>query len=122
MRNLLEETLGVLSANGKKPEDVYWVGTPELNTGWSEFVKIANVEYNPGYGSQEVATDLLVVGNGWWLERHEYDGSEWWEFKNQPLATTEKTNLIAVTTEQAEQLGFDVSCGWNDLQKINGRK
>lgn len=27
------------------------------------------------------ATDLIVCGKNWWLERHEYDGAEWWEFK-----------------------------------------
>lgn len=26
----------------------------------------------------------MVVGDDWWLERHEYDGSEWWEFKRLP--------------------------------------
>jgi hypothetical protein len=27
---------------------------------------------------------IIVVGKDWWLERHEYDGSEWWEFKTMP--------------------------------------
>jgi hypothetical protein len=26
----------------------------------------------------------MVIGSDWWLERHEYDGSEWWEFKSLP--------------------------------------
>jgi len=27
---------------------------------------------------------LTVAGDDWWLERHGYDGSEWWEFKTLP--------------------------------------
>ena len=26
----------------------------------------------------------VAVGDNWWLERAEYDGSEWWEFKTIP--------------------------------------
>ena len=79
--NLLEETILCLNNNGKVTSDVLWVGNYELKTNWENFSKIADVEYNEGFGSQEVATDLLIVGKDWWLERHEYDGSERWEFK-----------------------------------------
>ena len=24
-------------------------------------------------------------GSDWWLERGEYDGSEWWEFRREPV-------------------------------------
>jgi hypothetical protein len=27
---------------------------------------------------------LEIVGDDWWLERHEYDGAEWWEYKTKP--------------------------------------
>ena len=37
-----------------------------------------------GFGGAEVNENLFVVGADWWLERHEYDGSEWWEFKTLP--------------------------------------
>ena len=32
-----------------------------------------------------VALDLVVVGEGWWLERCDYEGAEWWEFKTLPI-------------------------------------
>lgn len=32
---------------------------------------------------------LIVVGKDFWLERHEYDGSEWWEFKSIPMEPEE---------------------------------
>lgn len=85
MRNLLRETIRVLKENGKSPQDVIWVGnTEEFSISWEEFDKIADFEYDAAFGSVEVCGDLLVVGADFWLERHEYDGSEWWEFKTLP--------------------------------------
>jgi len=95
--NLLEETLTKLEMNGKSEKDVKWVG--DIKSGyinshirsfsgvktWSEFKKIAkNIDYDNGYGGVEISENLVVVGDNWWLERHEYDGSEWWEFKTLP--------------------------------------
>src|SRR5690606_32307847 len=52
---------------------------------WENFAAVAQVtDYDPGYGAPEVATDLMVVGDDWWLTRGEYDGSEWWEFNRLP--------------------------------------
>lgn len=85
MQNLLEETLLELSAHRKTPSDVYWVGLrSETFCSWKEFSQVANFDYNDGYGGQEINDDLMVVGKDWWLERHEYDGAEWWEFKKLP--------------------------------------
>jgi len=82
--NLLEETKEVLRVWGKKTKDVEWVGTRETYMTWEEFENIADYEYDSGYGGQEINDKLLVVGKDFWLERHEYDGSEWWEYKEQP--------------------------------------
>ena len=49
-----------------------------------EFLEHANFEYNDGFGSEEINTELILVGKDFWLERHEYDGSEWWEYKSMP--------------------------------------
>ena len=49
-----------------------------------EFLEHANVEYNDGYGLEEINTDLILVGKDFWLERGTYDGSEWWEYKSMP--------------------------------------
>lgn len=89
--NLLEETVGKLSENNLKPKDVRWVGTNKGSTTWKQFKKLADREYDDGFGGEEVNTELLVVGDDWWLERHEYDGSEWWEFKRLPQKPENKT-------------------------------
>jgi hypothetical protein len=86
-RNLLDETVAFLARHGHTPDNVQWVGSIGGSYGctWDEFVPLANREYDAGYGGAEVSQNLVVVGHDWWLERHEYDGSEWWEYKSRPM-------------------------------------
>lgn len=83
-------------------------------------MKLADTDYDESYGATEVADDLIIAGENWWLERHEYDGAEWFEFKEMPLKPENKIDLKAITVMQATKLGFDVSCGWECLNRING--
>lgn len=85
MRNLLEETVSVLIENKKDPVDVLWVGTDDFKTDWFDFAKNADKEYDEDFGCEEVNINLKIVGKDFWLERHEYDGSEWWEYKTLPV-------------------------------------
>ena len=50
---------------------------------YEAFLKALDCEYDSGYGSQELAGCVWLEG-GAWLERGEYDGSEWWEYKTTP--------------------------------------
>ena len=84
MLNLLKETLDELKDNGKLLDDVLWIGSSDGYITKELFLKLADVNYDSGYGGQEVAQDLLIVGEDWWLERGECDGCEWWEFKSTP--------------------------------------
>jgi hypothetical protein len=96
--NLLSETLDCLALCGKNRTDVRWVGSTNYGYfDWEYFVKIADVEYNDGYGSAEVASDLVIVGDDWWLERQEYDGSEWWSYKSLPTKPLNKIEPNQVT-------------------------
>lgn len=56
----------------------------------------------------------MIVGDDWWMERHEYDGSEWWEFKELPKKPTfiDVPNRVLVTEDMV---------GWCSLEKINDR-
>ena len=119
MSNLLVETREVLEDNNKTINDINWVGDGKYYFDVNEFLNIANVKYDNGYGAPVVAQDLLVVGANWWLERHEYDGSEWWEYKEIPLKPNKKIELKALTVGQAKKLGFNVSIGWENLKRIN---
>lgn len=92
MENFKQETVDVLNKFKKNIEDVKWCGSEEWGYfSIQEFLEIADFDYSSGFGSQKIAKDLLIVGTDWWLERREYDGSEWWEFNTFPLKP-EKAN------------------------------
>lgn len=82
--NLLKETEEELERHGKTWEDIIWIGNTEFTISLEHFKELSNKKYDNGYGAQEVSGDLLIVGEDWWLEREEYDGSESWEFKRLP--------------------------------------
>ena len=111
MRNLLHETIGALKKNGKTEKDIKWIGSNEVEIPQEMFFKMADTVYDSGYGGQEVASDLMIVGDDWWLERHEYDGSEWWEFKTIP---NKPKNIfvegdVCLTVQQAKNASTDES-------------
>lgn len=84
MTNLKESTISALLKHGKSINDVKWIGCRFFKIPIDKFWEMSDREFNAGYGSAEVAEDLLVVGDTWWLERGEYDGSEWWQYKEKP--------------------------------------
>ncbi len=84
MTNLLTETIEFLKEHGKTQEDVQWINCDEKSFSWDEFSILANFVYDNGFGGQIINESLNVIGKDWWIERHEYDGSEWWEFKTLP--------------------------------------
>jgi hypothetical protein len=91
--NLLKETLEVLSDNNKTQTDVLFVTDGKRFSSWKNFIKYADFDYDNGYGGNEISLHLKIVGHNWWLERGEYDGSEWWEFKTLPFKPKEETEL-----------------------------
>jgi len=95
--NLLQETLGVLEDEGIVPRlDVLYVMTGDSWGTWDDFTKLANIDYDAGFGSQEINSSLCIVGKDWWLERSEYDGAEGWEYKslpNRPIIYNPNLNL-----------------------------
>ncbi len=46
----------------------------------SAFLSIMDFDYDAGFGRQELFGTVILTDYRW-LERHEYDGSEWWELK-----------------------------------------
>ena len=44
---------------------------------------LSSIDYDNGYGGQELF-GTIVFKDGTWLERGEYDGSEWWEHRKLP--------------------------------------
>lgn len=97
MRNLYDETLYILEENGKTESDVIWFGHlfydyEAFEYPREKFKAFLDFEYDGGFGIPEIDEHLYVVGHDWWLERHEYDGLEWWEYKTLPNRPTTVTN------------------------------
>ena len=92
--NFLKDTLNKMEENGVSPDDVLYVFNSFGYCSWEEFEKLANFDYNNGYGLVAIDLNLIVRGSDWWLERGEYDGSEWWEYKQMP--NIEKKPLVSV--------------------------
>lgn len=113
MSNLLVDTRITIISNNKDVADVQWVGSSDgqLAITWDEFVIIADVDYDCSFGAAEIAIDLVVVGSNWWLERHEYDGSEWWEFKEIFKRADDAKPFTRVKVR-------DDQVGWEELAEV----
>ena len=62
----------------------------DLKEGYSpteskEFFHRLDFEYDNGFGGQHVYGTIWLMKENTWLERGEYDGSEWWEYKECPI-------------------------------------
>lgn len=82
--NLLGETKDAISRSGHSTDDVRFVGSRDGKLGipWSQAEKVLDIDYDDGYGGQEIAADLVVVfTDGGFLRREEYDGREWWGYE-----------------------------------------
>lgn len=118
--NLYHETIEILKKHEKTLEDVLAICGSDFQITKEDFVKYANTEYDESYGASEVAVDLLVIGDDWWLERDEYDGSEWWEFKTMPnYRSLPFKKITALTINQARITTDRHACGWQTLANIN---
>ena len=108
--NFKQETLEKLEDHNKTWDDVEFVQGNDfvVKNSKEEILELMDFEYDDGYGGAEIARDLVIVGKDWWLERHEYDGSEWWEYKELPEKLT--------VSKEIERFAGD---GWGSLKGIN---
>lgn len=78
--NLLTETLEVMKDQGLLPEQIVYIGDGDSSCSWEEYTKLADVNYDNGYGGAEIDENLIIVfDTGVEFYRGEYDGSEWWD-------------------------------------------
>jgi len=97
MRNLWDETIEFLEHYKLTWDDVQYIAGGTFQITKENFEEVARkTDYDAGYGSAEVARDLMLVGSNWWSVRAEYDGSEWWRLCKQPDVS--KLQVIPVTT------------------------
>ena len=50
---------------------------------YEKFLKFLDHEYNNGYGGQNLF-GTIYCEDGVWIDRGEYDGSEWWKIHKYP--------------------------------------
>lgn len=109
--NLKEETLQILKEHGKGLSDINWIGSEDFKIDLENGIDFLDVSYDSGYGGQEIAHDLMVVGDGFWLEREEYDGAEGWSYKEIP------TEPSATITDARVNRGM-----WSSLKTLNQKE
>lgn len=110
--NLLKETKDLLEKFNKTLDDIKWIGGNNFQISKEQFVKLADIEYDSGYGHQVVACDLILVGADFWLERREYDGSEWWEYEEMPQKPPEVRKIHTLC-------GSVAGTWWSTLEELN---
>ena len=102
LTNLWEETIDKLSRFSLTWDDVDAVILENDNVTISKknFEEVARkTNYYKGFGCAEIRSDLVIVGWNWWLERREYDGSEWWELKIKPYIPNDTKEVTSLTGE-----------------------
>ena len=120
MENLLKETENVLFENGKTFDDLIVAAGSLFRFPISIFRKLADTEYDHDFGAPKVAEDLVLIGKNFWLERQEYDGKEWWEYKEMPKYDDLPVLIPkSLTVEQAYKNGEDITGGWESLYRLN---
>lgn len=101
--NLREETLNCLERHGKSSQDVVAVCGLEFSIPWDNFISLADTDYDNGFGGEEVACDLKIIGKDFVMVRRGYDGSEWWCYIG--TIPPEKTeNVCCLTRGQSQCL------------------
>ena len=85
--NLLKETRMRIKQSGHKISDIVHIGNQEYKCSWEQFKKMADQDYDSGFGGSEVALDLKIVfSDGLMMRREQWDGSEWWAYDTLDLS------------------------------------
>lgn len=94
MQNLYNELVEILTKNCKTIKDIKFISVDRGKFWESDYIEIdidnflevaKDTNYDDGYGSVEIPISLKIVGDDWWIERYQYDGSEWFTFKTKPI-------------------------------------
>lgn len=116
--NFLKETKDALREKGYTfPDGIRAIQSKDLRISVRRFTELAEkTNYDNGYGAPEIATDLVILmEDGTWFERGEYDGAEWWRHVKPPSAIAswfdDRVKRLATTAGQT---------GWMTLAEMNG--
>jgi len=99
MTNFLAETIRDIADSGHTPEDIIFIGSTGSGHActWSQFLELADFDYDAGYGAAYIASDLLIVfSDGADMHRSEYDGSEWWDYSRPFVAPEVQFPIVSL--------------------------
>lgn len=106
LSTLADETRRAIGRSGHDVTDILWIGGTGRDDAENllgsevpnvipmgeggvlidadEFWAVADkTVYDDGYGVTEIPLDIVIMfSDGTWLERREYDGSEWWAWRS----------------------------------------
>lgn len=119
MQNLKNELNNILIKNKLTLNDILWVGTRDYKINKQKFLDNINFQYDNGYGLRHIATDLIVVGADFYIERRDYDGSEWWHFNKIPTEPKETRDYTVFSIEQYNKLHWNTKIGEEKLEYLN---
>lgn len=80
---IAESNCVVIAATVEVRGRVYHLKQDYSATEYTEFMNNLDLKYNSGYGIQNLSGKIWLT-DGKWIERGEYDGSEWWELREYP--------------------------------------
>ena len=110
MQNLYIETMEKLRIHNKSFKDIVAIQGYDFAIDVDDFFAIAkDTDYDDDFGTVRIATDLVIIGEDWWMERVEYDGAENWTFRQRPEIRTE--------VREVSSLGGD-NHSWPILQEF----
>lgn len=115
MTNFLKETKLNIESEGNHVDNIVYIDNQSgtYSCDWNRFESLADFEYDSGFGSQKIATDLIIVfANGDYMDRYEYDGSECWSYHTTPKIFPILNNITS--------FGGDFHM-WDTLKEIHDR-
>ncbi len=106
--NFKKEILHTLKGEGKTIQDIAYINVGDeyycrkekaespsfcrVKTTFEDWIDNQDFEYNAGYGMPIINEELAIVfKDGSWLEREEYDGSEWFAYRKKPENENKKS-------------------------------
>lgn len=112
--SFLKETICAIKESDHKTSDVSFIGSLDgkYRISFKQFKKIANFDYDSGFGSPKIAIDLIICfKDNTYIKRGEYDGSEWWEY-NEPLK-------LSKIFKEFTNLGGGSEIMWETVEDLN---
>lgn len=87
MINFLDYTKKYLQLHKKKFKDIVWIGSQDgsKKISWTNFNKLANIDFAPEWNYPQFARNLVIVGNNWYL-KFKYISFYWeWQYLEQDV-------------------------------------